>query len=253
MFIEERLEKILELVHQNRKVTVDEAMGLCNVSADTVRRDFTRLAKNNVVIRTHGGIMVKTSAMYDSSTSERRVKNKELKERIGRRAAELIPDGGTIAVDAGTTTVELLQYLNTVQNLTLLCYSLDIANEAVKYDQVTTMILGGIIRNKTSSVVGPDTAEMVRKLHADVLFLGATAFDSTRGLMTSNRMEADVKESFISIADTVVLLLDSSKIRQRSLFAFCPTENLDIFITDSETDRGFIEEIAEHGVETIVV
>ena len=253
MFIEERLEKILELVQQNRKATVDDAMRVCNVSADTVRRDFTRLAKNNVVIRTHGGIMVKRSAMYDSSTSERKVKNKELKERIGRRAAELIPDGGTIAVDAGTTTVELLQYLNTVQNLTLLCYSLGIANEAVKYDQVTTMILGGIIRNKTSSVVGPDTTEMVRKLHANVLFLGATAFDSTRGLMTSNRMEADVKESFISIADTVVLLLDSSKIRQRSLFAFCPTENLDIFITDSETDRGFIEEIAEHGVETIVV
>ncbi len=253
MFIEERLEKILELVHQNRKVTVDDAMRVCNVSADTVRRDFARLTKNDMVIRTHGGIMVKTSAMYDSGSNKGKVKNKEHKERIGRRAAELIPDGGTIAVDAGTTTVELLRHLNAVQNLTLLCYSLDIANVAVKYDQVTTMILGGIIRNKTSSVVGPDTAEMVRKLHADVLFLGATAFDSTRGLMTPNRMEADVKESLISIADTVVLLLDSSKIRQRSLFAFCPTENLDIFITDSETDRGFIEEIAEHGVETIIV
>jgi len=253
LFIEERLEKILELVHQKRKVTVDEAMGVCDVSADTIRRDFARLAENDVVIRTHGGIMVKRSSRYDSSTGECKVKNKELKERIGRRAAELIPDGGTIAVDAGTTTVELLQYLNTVQNLTLLCYSLGIANEAVKYDQVTTMILGGIIRNKTSTVVGPDTAEMVRKLHVDVLFLGAAAFDSNRGLMTPNRMEADVKESLISIADTVVLLLDSSKIRKRSLFAFCPTENLDIFITDSETDREFIEEITGHGVETIMV
>ena len=253
MFIEERLEKIMELVHQNRKVKVDDAMHVCNVSADTIRRDFTRLAKNDMVIRTHGGIMVNTISMPYSSTSERQIKNKEAKELIGKKAAEFIPEGGTIAVDAGTSTVEVLSSLNAVQNLNLICYSLDIANEAMKYEHVTLMILGGIIRRKTASITGPDAVAMVSKLHADVLFLGANCFDSEKGLMTPGRMEAEVKESLISIADKVVLMADSSKLRKRAVFTFCPPENIDIFITDSGADKNFIEDIKKYGIETIIV
>jgi len=243
----------MDLVHQNRKVTVDDAMQACSVSADTIRRDFTRLAKNDMVIRTHGGIMMNTVSMPYSSTSERQIKNKAAKERIGNKAAEFIPEGGTIAVDAGTTTGEVLSSLNTFRNLTLLCYSLDIANEAIKYDHVTLMILGGIILRKTASIAGPDAVEMVSKLHADVLFLGTNGFDSEKGLMTPNRMEAEVKESLISIADKVILLADSTKICKRALFTFSPPENIDIFITDSGADKDFINEIAKYGIETVIV
>ena len=115
------------------------------------------------------------------------------------------------------------------------------------------MILGGIIQKKTSSVVGPDAIKMISELHADIYFLGTNAFDVNRGLMTPNRMEAEIKKSLISISDSVILLADSSKIRKRALFHFCPPENIDIFITDSGIDKEFINEISKYNIKTIIV
>ena len=57
MFKEERLEKILKILSERNRLPVKETSAILGVSNDTVRRDFIRLAKNNLVIRTHGGIV----------------------------------------------------------------------------------------------------------------------------------------------------------------------------------------------------
>ena len=74
MFIEERLEKIIELLEQQKRVTVEEAADLCQVSFDTIRRDFKRLVERGQVTRTHGGILAKEDFVYDSSTVERKTR-----------------------------------------------------------------------------------------------------------------------------------------------------------------------------------
>jgi DeoR family transcriptional regulator, fructose operon transcriptional repressor len=237
LFIEERLEKIMELVREKGKVTVEDAMELCAVSADTIRRDFNRLSWQDIVKRTHGGIMIKDSSIYDSSTAERIVKNIEVKRLIAERAADFINEGDTIAVDAGTTTVQLIPHLQRFEHLTLVVYSLDVAEAAVKNERITTMMAGGIIRNKTESVVGPDAVTMIKNLHADTLFLGTNAIEISKGLMTPNRMEAEMKETLLSIADRVILLADSSKIGKRALFPFGKLDDIDLFITDKQAER----------------
>ena len=253
LFIEERLEKIMDSVRQRRKITVEEAIEICGVSADTIRRDFNRLAGQDMVLRTHGGIMVKDNSIYDSSTQERKVRNSEQKIRIAGKALEFISDGETIALDAGTTTTRLAMVCSDFQHLTVLCYSLDVANEMIAHENITTMIVGGVIRNKTASAVGPDAVAMIKKMHTHKLFLGTNAIDLEKGLMTPNRMEAEIKEALIGSADEVILLADSSKFQKKALFPFGTVEDVDVLITDNNGDASFLEELRKKGVKVVKV
>ena len=256
LFIEERLEKIIELVREKGKVTVEDAMDICSVSADTIRRDFSRLSDQDIVLRTHGGIMLKESTTHYSSIAERIVKNVEVKRRIAERAAGFIGEWDTIAVDAGTTTVQIIPHLQHFEHLTVVAYSLDVAEAAVKNDKITTMMAGGIVRNKTESVVGPDAVAMIGNLHADTLFLATNGLEITKGLMTPNRMEAEMKETLISIADKVILLADSSKIGKRALFPFARLEHIDLLITDKQAEKtqgDFLRHLEKINKEVILV
>jgi DeoR/GlpR family transcriptional regulator of sugar metabolism len=90
------------------------------------------------------------------------------------------------------------------------------------FSPVSTILFGGIISRQAMALVGPDTIAMIRNFHADELFLGANAVTPEKGLMTPNRLQADVKKELIKIASEVIVVADSSKIDKTALFAFCP-------------------------------
>ncbi|MHA1395993.1 MAG: DeoR/GlpR family DNA-binding transcription regulator, partial [Promethearchaeota archaeon] len=143
MFIEERLEKIIKLLNERGKLSVHEVNKLLRVSEDTIRRDFKRLSKMGMVIRTHGGIMSKRSVSFDPTLKERIIKNHKEKILIAKKAVTLINDSETIILDAGTTTEEIAKLLQNYKNLTILTDALNIAVNTVKYSNVKTILFGG--------------------------------------------------------------------------------------------------------------
>lgn len=252
MFAEERLEKIVELVNQNKRLTVEEATTHFQVSVDTIRRDFKKLSERDLVVRTHGGILTKENFVYSSSYAERRTQNIEPKKAIGRKAAEFIKDREIIAIDGGTTTIEVLGYVKDRSHLSIITYTLDIANETAKYPNITTIIIGGVLIEKTNNIVGPEAVSMIKKMHADTLLLAAEAIDLKSGLMTPNSMDVEVKKALIEISERVILLADSSKINKYSLASFSPLEQVTTFITDIQADEAFLDKVAKMGVDVIL-
>ena len=55
MLIEERLNKIVEIIRINDSARIEELAETLEVSRDTVRRDLIRLENEGVIKRTHGG------------------------------------------------------------------------------------------------------------------------------------------------------------------------------------------------------
>ena len=252
MFVEERLEQFLNLLGAHGSMTVEQAVELTGVSADTVRRDFNRLAERGLVVRTHGGIVHRDTVAPDSPIRERRVQNAAQKALIARAAASMVVDHETIALDAGTTTVGMIEHLTRLQNLTVITYSLDLAGEVVRRANMTAVILGGMIRESTLSVVGPEAIAMVKSFHANTLFLAANGLSEEHGLLTPNRMEAEVKRALIDSADRVVLLLDSSKIGRRALVSFAPVDAVSTLVTDAGADEEFCDRIRARGIEVVI-
>jgi DeoR family fructose operon transcriptional repressor len=206
-----------------------------------------------LVLRTHGGIVSKKNAIYEYGfkTGDKNLNNHDKKVSIAKQALSLIRDGDSIILDGGSTTLEIARLLADFHDVTLLTYGLDIAYETSRYENISTIIFGGIVNKRSMAVLGPDAVGMIRDYHSDTLFLAANAMNLEKGLMTPNRMQADIKKELIKITNKVIVVADSSKINKTALFAFCSFDDISTLITDDSADLQFIEEVENRGIEVI--
>jgi len=248
------MEEILKIVNARGSITVAEAAEKLGVSPDTVRRDFIRLTENGLVRRSHGGIVSIQNTIYGypAQQGESESRNRKAKQKIAKKAVSFIKNGSTIILDGGTTTLELAKLAGQFQPLTVLTYGLNIAYEIARFDNITTILFGGIVSNESYAALGPDTVHMIRQYQADTLFLGANALHFERGLMTPNRMQADIKRELLKIADNIIVLADSTKINKSALFAFCSFQEITTFITDENIDEPYQLKLEELGIDIVI-
>jgi DeoR family fructose operon transcriptional repressor len=251
MLAEERLEEIVRRLRERGTLAVDDVAQGFNVSHDTVRRDFNRLAGTNGIRRTHGGIFLERVAP-DSTLAERALEAAQEKRAIARRAAEQVHDGETIVVDAGTTTGLMVDYIE-AKEVTLITYSVEIAARAIRRSNLTVYIAGGMVRASTGGAVGDDALRMIRSLQASTAFIGANGFSLEHGLMTPNYHEAGVKRAIIEISSQRTLLVDSSKANRRALARFGELSDMDVVISDDALGRDMEAELKEVVAEVLLV
>jgi DeoR/GlpR family transcriptional regulator of sugar metabolism len=127
----DRRRRIVELVQETGRKTVAELCDSFDVSEMTIRRDLRDLDREGLLRRVHGGAVSSLGRSYEPPYTIRSTRNGDPKRAIGRMAAELIIDGDSIALDVGTTTLEIAQALQGKHNLTIITASLPIANEIV--------------------------------------------------------------------------------------------------------------------------
>ena len=92
---------------------------------------------------------------------------------------------------------------------------------------------------------------MLSRLNVDKAFMTTNSFSYENGATTPNLALAETKKLLISIAATVILLCDSSKLGKNSLVQFASLDEIDKFVIDTigERDR---EELEKRGVDVIV-
>ena len=124
----ERRKYILELVEERNSISVSELCRILSVSDMTVRRDLRSLSRDGLLERVHGGALSRRGRSYEPPFVSRTSEHLEEKQIIGRRAATLVQEGDTVALDVGTTTLEVSKALFETNNLTVITASLHIAN-----------------------------------------------------------------------------------------------------------------------------
>jgi DeoR family fructose operon transcriptional repressor len=237
LFAEERKIQIVELVNNRKKATVQELCDHFRVSSATIRNDLRDLERQNQLIRTHGGAMIKSQTGHEVRIDKRDVQRPQEKQRIARAAVKLIEDGDSIVVDTGTTTYELAVLLNQRRNLTVVTNDLKIALLLEQYDEVTVLLMGGILRRHFHSTVGDAGKRMLAELSVDKAFMGANSVSAAEGASTPDISTAETKRAMIDIASQVVLLCDSDKINRRSFAKFAEPEQIDTLVTDAIDDE----------------
>src|SRR6478752_3242444 len=115
---------------------VGEAAELLNVSEATIRRDFSELAKRQLVARNHGGV-VATSVAYELPYRYRSTRADEDRARVADAAAALVEAGQVVGLNGGTTTTATARAITAREDLaadgeiTIVTNALNIATEAV--------------------------------------------------------------------------------------------------------------------------
>lgn len=255
LFAEERRSGIVQLVNTKKKVLVPELVEHFHVSPATIRNDLRDLEKLGLIKRTHGGAIPVGSAKvgYEPESDLRRVEHLTRKQAIARQALSYIEEGDVIILDTGTTTLELAKLLGRFRNLIVIVNDIEIARVLEPIDDIQVIVIGGILRKKVHSLVGPFATKLLSELNVDKVFLGTNCFSLSKGCTTPDIQQAEIKKAMIAIASEVILLCDSSKLERSSFVQFAEVSDLSAVITDSEAQEAFVEELTKEGVQVTIV
>jgi DeoR family transcriptional regulator, aga operon transcriptional repressor len=254
LFLEERRSRINQLIETRERATVRELARRFGVSAVTIRSDLDALASAGGVIRSHGGALRKEEAEDVPILLKQRLHRAE-KTRVAQAAAKLIREGETIILDSGTTTARIAAEIRRLRlrPLTVITNALNIAAALADLEQIRLIMIGGLLRHVSSSLVGPQAEQVLRGLHADRLFLGVDSLDPEIGLMTPDVLEAQLNALMIEVSQQVVAVADSSKFHRRSLSVIAPVEKIHKLITDTSASPEVVDALRARGVEVVLV
>jgi DeoR family transcriptional regulator, fructose operon transcriptional repressor len=234
MFPEERKTEILKLIKSGTPVRVGELTQNFGISESTVRRDLQEMEDAGLIQRTHGGAIL-AQLGYELTFHEKGVRLLKEKQKIAQLAADLVEEGETVLLDAGTTTLEIARALQG-KRITVATNSIEVAQIFAEDADVEVLILGGTWRKSTRSLVGYLTNEMLRRIHFDKVFLAANGVEANLGVTTPNSMEAETKRHMVQAGKKIILVVDHSKIGQKGLYKICDLGEIDLLIIDDQLD-----------------
>jgi DeoR family transcriptional regulator, fructose operon transcriptional repressor len=254
VYAEERQQAIAELVAQRGRLSVNALAAEYAVTTETVRRDLSVLERAGVVRRVHGGaVPAGRLTALESKVGDRDLAHSDEKDRIARMAVELLPpSGGSVLLDAGTTTARLAMLVPHGLTLTVVTNAVPIAARLAGSSHVNLHLLPGRVRSTTHAAVGEDTVAALDRLRADVAFIGTNGLSVGHGLSTPDHAEAAAKHAMVAGAHRVVALVDSSKIGQEHTVRFAKLSDIDVVITDSGIEPADLRALRDHDVEVLV-
>jgi len=232
-----RRSAILQKLHEDSSVTVSDLKDIFGVSEVTIRKDLKILQDRKLLIRVHGGALMESktsqSEVDEHNFSFKQMVNSREKQAIGKAAAAHIKNGDTILVDSGTTALEVVRNLQPFSDLTIITNSVHAMMEAIKYKRFKVMLLGGLLREPSLSVVGPLAESNLKLYYCDKLFLGVDSFSVEAGISTPNLEEASTNQVMISRAGEVIAVFDSSKVNKRALAFIASVDKINTIVTDN--------------------
>ena len=158
------------------------------------------------------------------------------KDAIARYAAAQVTDEDLVFLDAGTTTLHMVEYLD-ASRATFVTNGVACARRLVEKG-LRAYVLGGLLKPRTEAVVGGVALEMMANYNFTKAFLGTNGISMQRGYTTPDTEEACIKEKAVQRAFASYVLADSTKFGKAAAITVCPLEKARI-ITDSLPDESY--------------
>ena len=253
MLNEERRRLILQILSHDGRVLVGDLARHFHTSQVTIRKDLDILQTHGRIHRTYGGALpARESALEDPTLREKEKLHRKEKSQIAATAARMVKEGQVVILDSGTTTTAIARALREREHLTIITNAVNIAAE-LSGSSLEVILTGGTLRKNSFSLVGPIAEETLRRLNADILFLGVDGFDVHYGLSTPNLLEAKVNRAMMDVARVTVAVCDSSKFGRRSLSSIAPLSAVHHLITDRGIPKADLATLKKTGVEVTLV
>jgi len=235
-----RQKKIVDVLTQKGEVLVQELAKRLKVATMTIRRDLHALERQGCLIRTHGGAVISNAGIIEFSFLKKGEEHGAEKRVIAARIAKMVEPGMTIALDTGTTCLEVAKAINGISNLQVLTSSLAIASALYARENIELVLLGGKARKGNPDLTGWLTEENLKHFRVSMAVLGADSADR-EGVYTTDEAVAHVSQGMITCAGVTVLAADHSKFGRASFLKYAVWSDFDHVVTDenlsSETRR----------------
>lgn len=247
---EERLIRILNYLESHKTMNIRQMCESFNISRDTARRDIVKLSQNKSVVRTYGGVSLASFHKKIDNYQERLQTEFEMKELIGKKAANMIANDELIYLDVSTTVNFIAQSLQSIP-VTVVTNSIDTAYVLAHSEDTKIQLLGGTLNKSSRHLTGYSTTEKLKDYHFNKVFIGAAGI-TENGLYYAFEEDIHFKRELIKHTDQVILLADHSKYNHRSNYRALTLKSIDTFITDEVPPNELYSIMEKCGVEVII-
>ena len=254
MHEKERHRIILSSVQEKPVVTIQELVDLTEASEATIRRDVAALHLQKRLRRVRGGAEGITPPQFVGLAGRPFRVNETInvvqKRAIAREAVKLCADGESVIINGGTTTWQMVNFLHS-HRLQVFTNSFPIAEHLLHHSKNTVMVSGGMIYREQNIILSPFDNDVTRNFYAQKMFMGAQGIGPL-GLMEGDPLLIQAEQKLINQADELVVLIDSSKFRQRSSLILCGLDRISTIITDDGVTDSEQRMVENAGVRLIV-
>jgi DeoR family galactitol utilization operon repressor len=242
--LNEREKIILNKLSSDGSVTVTDLAKEMDLSEVTIRNDLKNLELKGWINRVRGG----AAPSYHQDILERQKIHLEAKNAIARAAAELVRDGDTIMIEAGTTTALIAKFLTGKRDVHVVTNSTLVFSYARMNPNLQITMTGGDFRRSTESMVGPIALQTLDRLNVRIAFVGTDGFTLERGMTTHIMEGAEIVKVMKHHSETTILVADSSKYGKVGFSGILPLSDMDLILTDSGLSDEALQELLEAGI-----
>ena len=256
MLKQQRQEKVLDQVLRRGLLSVTDLAASLNVSAITIRRDLDELDKGGYLKRIHGGAQRLTPRDPEPPMLNRQLAQVVEKQAIGEAAVRLVTDGEAVALESGSTTMELARAIakRAWHDLQVVTNSFEIASALMRVPGVRLVFVGGIVNPDELGTFGVPSEEMLKRMSIGKLFIGCRGIDPEAGLSNDVQaaMEIATVRAFAAASSQVFVLADYTKFERKFLVQMLSIGEIDAIVTDSLTPERVLEKLRKQ-VQQVVV
>lgn len=247
----QRHHEILSLLSEMKSINVSHIIDRFQVSPATARRDIAKLDELGKLRKVRNG--AERLEEKKATWSPLNITNTEHyseKSSIALKAAELCQDGDSVVINCGSTAFLLGQELSG-RDVQIVTNYFPLASYLINEDHENVIIIGGQY-NKSQHIFLNPAPDALGGYAGHWMFTSGKGL-TEHGLYKTDMLTAVAEQQMLEQIGKLVVVVDSSKVGQKTGMLFCPAKKIDIVITGKDADPIVIEAIRQQGTEVFLV
>lgn len=245
--IQDRQEKILSLLYEQKEMSIPDLSQALNVSEMTIRRDCSTLSARGQVNQKKGIISYIEPKSKDNQNSLERINTS-----LGNEAAKFVKDGEIVFMNSSSTALKALPKL-LQKKLYIMTNNLQAAKYISEDDKATLIMSGGDIVHDHLIMSGDIAKNSFSSMRSDWGIIGCAGLSIEHGISTPYLREAAINKTIIKNSRRLILVANYSKFNSFSNFTIGQIKDIDILITDTFASGELVAAIRQEGIQVIQV
>ncbi|MEC0255869.1 MULTISPECIES: DeoR/GlpR family DNA-binding transcription regulator [Paenibacillus] len=251
MFAEERRQKILALLHQDKRVIAKDLAERFEISIDSIRRDLTIMEEQGLLQKTHGGAIPSMKVRQPPPVPEQRYgEGSPEGNAIAQLAVSYVREKDTLFIGSSSLTYLLLKHLPEQTPLTIVTNCMRVAEALREREWIDTYLIGGRVK-PSGNITDVLANEFIRQFKFDISFVSGGGI-SDEGIFVATPEVAAFGRAVSAVSRRRIGMATHRILGQDGFARAGSVEDLDVLITDQKADQEVMDRIQELGVKVIV-
>lgn len=254
MLAEDRQNMIVSMVNENGSVLVKELSEQFEVTEDSIRKDLTLLQKKGLLKKTYGGAVKVRVNEHNRHVAQRKGKNLEEKQKIAKKALDLIEEGDVVFLDISTSNIELVRLIaESGRSVTVVTNMVDVMLELAADTKTKLIFLGGALNESRDGFVGAITNNEIKKFRFDKVFMGVVGVDLGGNAVTTYTVEdAATKKSIMESGSKSYMMLETRKFAAEGNYVYANVDDFTGAILDKGVESDIQKQMKQYVIEWVI-